>query len=221
VKLEFSPKLDCPDVPFVSASPKPRSRTPTSLRTPRRHGYRQSVTPVGSLALHLRQPVSTPARLRPHIQRAASSGSTIDTGSPYYAGSGSARKWAKNAHLYEVRGKKAATPRKGEEERNGVKGIPRGRERGSREIVDVFGSGGGVGRDGPGKGIPLTTSGTRDRDLSPSFSPSDSVDDESGGDQWVDTDVDGSEVDSDSALWGPLEVTTTTKSRSKMLDYDR
>jgi hypothetical protein len=199
--LDRLPTVSKPRATGISASagPKPRSTTPTSFRTPRRHVHQQSVTPAGGQAI--RQPASTSARLRPQIQRAASSGLTIDTGSPYGAGLGhvhrSAKKWARSAHLHEVRGKKV-TPRKMEEERGTVRGLPAGKENDPKDGGDVFSTArtAGEGREGKGKN-PLVFGIDSPLFM---FSRRNSIDDGSSGDPWVDTDVDGSEADSESVF---------------------
>jgi hypothetical protein len=135
----------------------------------------------------------------------------VDVGSPYGAGFGfgtpgpaprSAKKWARSAHLHEVRSK-SGKQRRGEEERAmRERGRPRDKE---NEVIDVFSSPVAVQGDYtsemgshlkgkiPETPSPLGFSRQSDGDDSASAS----------GDHWVDTDVDGSGTESEFALGSP------------------
>jgi hypothetical protein len=189
-----------PTTAGIVTSVSKRSRTPTSLRTPTRRLSGHLLRPVTPTGTH-----NTASR--PLIQRANSQG-TAGFISPGFSGLGpvpkSAKKWARTAHLHQVRGKDDR-----EKNEAGSRDQVYGRDRRNRENDnDFFQS-----STSPLKGYPssppasvgdasklIDKKGKRPQShrtpLSPLLTrhPVD-ADDSADNDTWVDTDADGSELD--------------------------
>lgn len=181
----------------VVTSMSKRSRTPTSLRTPTRHlngHHHRPITPSGSHHSG-----------RPHLLRTNSQGATGDSSPFGFAGIGpvprSAKKWARSAHLHEVRVKddrvKGTVGSRGYRDRENDTGnifgspiFPVTGNSPSEPIGDALNL-----ADKKGKG-PRTFSMHR-KPLSPLPVKHLSLDTSDGteNDLWVDTDADGSELD--------------------------
>ncbi|KAF7967756.1 hypothetical protein HWV62_11325 [Athelia sp. TMB] len=163
-----------------------RSHTPTALRTPTRQ----------------RPATSSSVMARPMIQRANSQGSN---GPVFFSGIGpvpkSAKKWARSAHLHEVRIRPNGGAR---ERRRGSKERSSGsRERRRDERENQISPGDGLYTPlSPLRGYPSKplTGGPqfflRRKPLYPLSYGADG-DESTEGDNWVDTDVEGSELGSD------------------------
>jgi hypothetical protein len=191
-----------PPTGIVTSASK-RSRTPTSLRTPTRRLSGHPLRPVTPTGAH--NPASHPL-----LQRANSQG-TAGFISPGFSGLGpvprSAKKWARTAHLHQVRGKDNR-----EKNEAGSRDQVHGHDRRNMENdVDVFQSSTSPLRGYPssppasvgdaiklidkkGKKPQMHSSHRTPLSPLPTRHPMD-TDDSADNDTWVDTDADGSELD--------------------------
>jgi hypothetical protein len=191
-----------PPTGIVTSASK-RSRTPTSLRTPTRRLSGHPLRPVTPTGAH--NPASHPL-----LQRANSQG-TAGFISPGFSGLGpvprSAKKWARTAHLHQVRGKDNR-----EKNEAGSRDQVHGHGRRNMENdVDVFQSSTSPLRGYPssppasvgdaiklidkkGKKPQMHSSHRTPLSPLPTRHPMD-TDDSADNDTWVDTDADGSELD--------------------------
>lgn len=194
-----------PIVPLARSGDK-RSRTPTSLRTPTRllSGHHRPVTPTGTRSI----------ANQPPVQRANSHGAAGMT-SPGFSGIGpvprSAKRWARSAHLHEVRGK-------GDREKGGGSSRDqtrtrdrRGRENDSGEVfmspsspLKGYSSTRPIGVsdtlqliDKKGKSPQVFSTHRMPLSPLPKRLPLD-TDDSTEYDAWIDTDADGSDLYSES-----------------------